>query len=132
MVLIDTSVLIPFFRGIENESVKKMESLIKNQIPFGINKYIYLEILQGVSNINSFNQLKTYLFDLEFYDIMNGIHSIEEAALKYYNCRREGITIRSTIDMIIAQTAIENNLMLLHDDKDFFQISKVYPELMFI
>lgn len=132
MVLVDTSVLIPFFRGIENDAVKKLENLIETQIPFGINKYVYLEILQGVSNIDSYKKLREYLLNLKFYDLLNGIKSFEEAALKYYNCRKSGITIRSTIDIIIAQTAIENKIMLLHDDKDFNFISKVYPELIFI
>lgn len=132
MVLVDTSVLIPFFRGIENESVRKLENLIESQIPFGINKYVYLELLQGVSTISSFDKLREYLLNLKFYDLLNGINSFEEAAIKYYNCRKSGITIRSTIDMLIAQTAIENNLMLLHDDKDFTQIAKIYPELVFI
>ena len=43
--------------------------------------------------------------------------------------QKKGITIRSTIDLIIVQTAIENKLFLLHDDKDFSQIASVTTEL---
>ncbi|MEQ6358376.1 hypothetical protein SAMN04244560_00243 [Thermoanaerobacter thermohydrosulfuricus] len=42
---------------------------------------------------------------------------------------KKGITIRSTIDLLIAQTAIENNLYLLHDDKDFSLIAQVDERL---
>ena len=47
----------------------------------------------------------------------------------YMNCRKKGITIRSTVDLIIAEIAIENNLYLLHDDSDFVNISKIYKDL---
>ena len=55
--------------------------------------------------------------------------SYENAALMYYKCRKAGITPRSTIDMLIAQTAIDNNLLLFHNDTDFVKISSVIPEL---
>ncbi|HEY3276329.1 MAG TPA: PIN domain-containing protein [Syntrophorhabdaceae bacterium] len=42
-------------------------------------------------------------------------------------CRKKGITIRSTIDCLIAQTVLEHNLILLHSDDDFNAISKVIP-----
>jgi predicted nucleic acid-binding protein len=47
----------------------------------------------------------------------------------YINCRKKGFTIRSTLDLIIAEIAIENNLYLLHNDNDFTNISKVYENL---
>jgi len=46
-----------------------------------------------------------------------------------FDCRRAGITIRSSIDCLIARVAIEHGLMLLHDDRDFERISKVVPDL---
>ncbi len=44
-------------------------------------------------------------------------------------CRTKGITIRSTIDLLIAQTAIDNDVMLLANDSDFLNIAKIIPEL---
>jgi predicted nucleic acid-binding protein len=43
------------------------------------------------------------------------------------DCRKKGITIRSTIDCLIAQTALENDLILLHEDYDFDLMAKVIP-----
>jgi len=51
-------------------------------------------------------------------------NSYSQAAHIYFTCRRHGITIRSTIDCIIAQLAIEHDLILLHSDRDFEQIAK--------
>jgi predicted nucleic acid-binding protein len=69
---------------------------------------------------------KEYLDDLLFYNLHNGRKSYENAALMYIKCRKSGITVRSTIDLIIAQIAIENQLYLLHDDVDHIQYIESY------
>lgn len=129
MVLIDTSVLIDFFKGNNNEKVRKFEDILDKGIPFGINNYIYQELLQGAKTIKEYGKLKKYLGSQRFYDIKKGRRSYETAALMYLKCRKKGITIRSTIDIIIVQTAIENNLYLLHNDKDFSYISNIQENL---
>ena len=88
-----------------------------------------MEIIQGSLNMKEFNKLKDYLGSQRFFVLKNGIESYEKAALIYFKCKRKGVTIRSTIDLIIVQTAIENKLFLLHDDKDFSQIASVITEL---
>ena len=55
--------------------------------------------------------------------------SHREAAHIYFSCRRKGITIRSTIDCLIAQISIEHDLILLHNDKDFTHMAAVIPQL---
>ena len=129
MVLVDTSVLIDFFKGNSNTKSEKFEYVIKNSIPFGINGLIYQEILQGAANESEFEKLKIYLITQNFYNMINGISSFEEASKIFIKCRQKGYTVRSTIDLIIAQTAIENNLFLLHNDSDFDIISKVTKDL---
>ncbi len=125
MVLVDTSVMIAFLKGIENAAVDKFSALLDSGIPFGINSVIYLEILQGVRNVREFNTVKKYLGNQRFYELKDIRKSYELAAMIYYKCRKKGITVSSTIDCLIAQTAIENNLILLHDDKDYEKIAKV-------
>jgi len=129
MVLVDTSVLIGYFKGIDNPSNIKLDEIIDNKIPFGINSLIYQEILQGSRDKKEFNELKEYLRSLRFYDLKYGNESYEKAAYMYFQCRKSGITIRSTIDLIIAETAIENGLYLLENDNDYKSISKVIKEL---
>jgi predicted nucleic acid-binding protein len=129
MILVDTSVLISFLKGIENEATEKFGKILNNNVPFGINNFIYQELLQGLSNEKDFSRLKEYLETQRFYDLQNGRKSYEDSAKIYYTCRKAGFTVRSTIDILIAQTAIENHLLLLHHDNDFTNISKVIKEL---
>jgi len=129
MILVDTSVLIAYFKGISNESTDKFEKILTEKIPFGINNFIYQELLQGTSSENSFKKLKAYLETQTFYELKQGRKSYEDAAKMYSVCRKSGITVRGSIDLLIAQTAIENNLSLLHDDRDYTNIAKVVKNL---
>ena len=129
MILVDTSVLIGYFKGFKGNPYDKIDSLIDQNIPMGICNQIYQEVLQGAKNKIEFDILKEYLNIMDFYDLLYGKKSYEDAALLYFKCRKAGVTTRSTIDLIIAQTAIDNNLLLLHNDKDFVQISQINPSL---
>lgn len=129
MILVDTSVLVNFFKGVENKKVDKLASAISAKIPFGICNFIYMELLQGARTEKEYKLLQEYLGTQRFYDVSHGQVSYEQAAMNYFLCRRNGITIRSSIDMLIVQIALENNLFLLHDDSDFANIVKVIPEL---
>jgi predicted nucleic acid-binding protein len=106
-----------------------MDYIIDNDIPYGIDNHIYLELLQGAKDKSEYNILKEYLNTLPFYELKQGKQSYENAALMYIKCRENGITIRSTIDLIIAEIALENNLYILHDDSDFTYMAKVINEI---
>jgi len=129
MILIDTSILIGYFKGNKGEPYNRLDELIEQNIPLGICNLIYQEVLQGSKNEKEFVLLNEYLNTLDFYDLRYGKKSYENAAWIYYKCRKAGITLRSSIDLIIAQIAIDNNLLLFHNDKDFVQISQVIPNL---
>ena len=125
MVLVDTSVLISYLQGNENNAVLKFQYIIDNNIPFGINSLIYQEVLQGVKTEKDFDKTKRYLDTQRFYSLKDKKESYASAAKIYFRCRKKGLTIGSTIDCLIAQTAIENNLLLLHNDSDFDNIAKI-------
>jgi predicted nucleic acid-binding protein len=129
MVLVDTSVLIGYFGRQKGIPFDEVDTLINNGIPFGITKNIYQELLQGVQTEQEFKQLKEYLNTLSFYELKYGRGSYEKAALLYFKCRKAGITIRSTVDVLIAETAIENDVCILHNDTDFVNMAKVIKEL---
>ena len=131
MILVDTSVLIGYFRKFEGVPYDKMDNIIDNDIPYGICNYVYQELLQGSRNKQEYELLKEYFNSLPFYDLKYGKQSFENAALMYMNCRKKGITIRSTLDIIISEIAIENNLYLLHDDIDYINIAKINENLKF-
>ncbi|NJD04668.1 MAG: PIN domain nuclease [Ruminiclostridium sp.] len=129
MVLVDTSVLIDFFKGTENKRVDKLNDAISNKIPFGICNLVYMELLQGARSEKEYRLLQKYLGTHRFYDVKHGLKSYEIAAMNYFICRKNGITVRSSIDMVIVQIALENNLYLLHNDSDYSNIAKVITEL---
>jgi len=125
VVLVDTSVIIGYLQGKENDAVLTFQYILDNNIPFGINYSIYQEVLQGVKTEKDFDKVKKYLDTQRFYSLKKEKESYASAAKIYFKCRKKGITISSTIDCLIAQTAIENNLFLLHNDSDFDDIAKV-------
>ena len=129
MILVDTSVLIGYFKKLKGVPYDKMNYILDNDLPYGICFYVYQELLQGSLNDEEYELLKEYLNTIPFYNLRYGKESFEKAALMYKKCRKKGITVRSTIDLIIAEIAIENNLYLLHDDSDYTNISKIYKEL---
>lgn len=124
MVLVDTSVIIGYLRGDTNDAVKRFQYVLDSTIPFGINSFIYQEVLQGVMSERDFSAVKKYLDTQRFYDLKDNKESFASAARIYFQCRKKGITIASTIDCLIAQTAIEHNLYLLHNDGDFDRMGK--------
>lgn len=130
MYLVDTSVWIDYFREKDNTSVKKLESIFDKGHHFGITSAIYQEILQGAHTEQDFITLDTYLKTQRFYHPVNPLKTHQVAAYLYFTCRRNGITVRSSIDCLIAQLAIEHHLILLHNDKDFQYMAKVIPELV--
>ncbi|OFW63840.1 MAG: twitching motility protein PilT [Actinobacteria bacterium RBG_19FT_COMBO_36_27] len=125
MVLVDTSVLIDYLAGNKNEKTKKFDEILNLNIPFGINFYIYQELLQGARTEKDFNLLKKYLDTQRFFNLKKGKESYAEAAKIYFYCKKKGLNISGTIDCIIVQICIENNLYLLHNDRDFEMISGV-------
>jgi len=126
MILVDTSILIDFFKGIRNEGTEKFRTVLSQGIPFGINSFIFQEILQGVSTKKDFDLLKEYLKTQRFYHLKDPVESFIKAAEIYLSCRKKGIII-STIDCLIAQTALEHELYLLQNDREFEEIAKVIP-----
>ena len=127
MILVDTSVLIDFFKGVKNEASQKLRTLLQRGIPFGITSFIFQEVLQGAASEKEYSVLDGYLRTQRFYYLKDPVGSFARAARIYVNCRKKGITVRSTIDCLIVQTALEHDLFLLHNDTDFTAIARVVP-----
>ena len=122
MILVDTSVLIDYLKGLENVKTSLFEKIVKQKIPFGISSYTYQEVLQGARDDKEFDDLKEYLSSQNIYYLSASIETFNDAAQMFYSLRRNGITIRSTIDILIALTCLEYDLILLHNDRDFNMI----------
>ena len=129
MVLVDTSVLIEYLKGRWNPKTELFGEILARDIPFGISVFTYQEVLQGARDEREYQRLRDYLDTQAIYCPPQDTDTYEKAARLFFNLRRRGITVRGSIDMLIALTAMENNLMLLHDDHDFDVIAAKTPEL---
>jgi predicted nucleic acid-binding protein len=122
MIFVDSSVLIDYFNGKENWQVEKLEEIIEKEILI-LGDYILIEVLQGFRNDRDYNTAKSVLTSFACMNICG-----EEIAIKSANnyriLRKKGITVRKTIDVIIGTFCIENDFLLLHNDKDFFPLEK--------
>ncbi|MFK0730990.1 MAG: PIN domain nuclease [Gloeotrichia echinulata GP01] len=124
MLLIDTSVWISVFRDRSSQVRQQLETLIANRL-FLLTRFTQLELLQGSLNEQEWTVLSTYLETQDYVELTN--QSWEAAARIYYDLRRQGLTVRSPIDCCIAQAALENDLILVHNDRDFETIAQVRP-----
>ena len=127
MIIVDTSVLIPFFRGNDTKPSRRMRELEKQLIPFAIPALCCQELLQGAKDPREWELLARYLETQELLTASDPWQTHAEAARIYFDCRRKGITISSSIDCLIAQLVLENDGGLLHDDFDFERIKTVRP-----
>lgn len=117
MIIVDTSVWIDYFNGVENRRVDALDSAL-DEGTVAIGDLIFLEILQGFRNNRDFRRAKALLETLDQYEMFG--HSMAlQSAENYRALRKKGITIRKTTDVIIATFCIENALPLLFSDRDF-------------
>jgi hypothetical protein len=79
-------------------------------------------VLQGIRSDTDFIKTKEYLDDLIFLPMRHA--TFVRAAEMYRSLRKEGITIRKPVDCMIASVAIEYDIHLLHNDRDFYHIGK--------
>ena len=117
MNMIDSSVWIDYFNGKETRATKLLDTMLGVQ-PIAIGDLILTEVLQGFKNNKDFNQAKELLSTLNFYNI-GGRDIALKSAEHYRVLRKKGVTIRKTIDVFIGTFCIENDMPLLHTDKDF-------------
>jgi len=129
MILVDTSVIIGYLKGRENEKVLLFHEILERKIPYGISAYTFQEILQGARDDTEWSVLHEYLSTQSIYYLSPVLGTFEKGARLYYDLRRGGVTPRSTIDLLIVLTAMENELALLHDDRDFDMIAEHFPGL---
>ena len=116
MFLIDTSVWISIFRDRTGSARASLQTLLGDEMIY-LSRFTQMELLQGSQDDREWTLLHTYLQDQDYLE-----HTDElwvDAARIYYDLRRKGLTVRSTIDCCIAQLAIAYQLTLVHNDRDF-------------
>ena len=122
MILVDSSVWIDYFRSADTPQVALLDSLL-GRSPIAVGDLIAAEVLQGVRDEREFKLVKKTLEAFEHVDLV-GYDLAVKASENYQALRAMGITIRKTIDTLIATRCIEDGVTLLHADKDFLPFSE--------
>lgn len=117
MILVDSSVWIDYFRGTTTPQAEKLDLLLGNE-PIATGDLILTEVLQGFVSDRDFNQARKLMTTLVIVDLGGEAMAIQ-AAKNFRALRALGITVRKTIDTVIATRCIESGWPLLYSDRDF-------------
>lgn len=117
MIIVDTTVWVDYFRGTRNPETGWLDREVGRE-EIGLADLILCEVLQGVRSERDFWHAKMVLG--EFALLPAGGEELAIAAAKNYRkIREEGLTVRKTIDCLIATFCLRNGFALLHRDRDF-------------
>ena len=122
MILVDSSVWIDYFNGKITKQTNLLDSLLGSEL-IVIGDIILTEVLQGFQQDKDFKKAKKLLSAFIFRQMLGRQLAIKSAE-NYRTLRKKGVTVRKTIDVIIATFCIANNLPLLHSDRDFRPMEK--------
>ncbi len=117
MIVVDSSVWIDFFNGASTPEVERLDGLL-GVTPLAIGDLILVEVMQGFRTERDVATARQLFRSLALLPMLGG-NNAWKAAENYRQLRRKGITVRKTIDGIIATSCIEANLPLLFSDRDF-------------
>jgi predicted nucleic acid-binding protein len=117
VILADTTVWIDYFNGASGPHVDVLDfELSRNRIVTG--DLIITEFLQGFKNEREYQEAKKIMDTLEYRDLVGRGIAIA-AAQNYRTLRKNGVIVRKTIDVLIATFCIENDIEIIHNDRDF-------------
>ena len=122
MILVDSTVWIDYFRSADTPQVALLDSYFGSS-RIAVGDLIAAEVLQGVRDEREFKLVKKTLDAFEHVDLV-GYDLAVRASGNYRLLRDRGVTIRKTIDTLIATYCIENGMTLLHADRDFVPFAR--------
>ena len=117
MILVDSSVWIDYFNGTVTAQPEKLDELL-GVVPLAIGDLILAEVLQGFDSDRDFQEARKLLTSLTVVEL-GGEEIAIQAAKNFRALRKIGITVRKTVDTVIATQCIESGYELLHNDRDF-------------
>ena len=117
MILVDSSVWIDYFNGTATGPAEKLDRLLGRE-ELAIGDLMLTEVLQGFALEREFRAAERMLASFQVVDV-GGREIAIQAARNFRFLRRMGVTVRKTIDTLIATRCIESGYPLLYDDRDF-------------
>jgi len=117
LIFVDSSVWVDYFNGRNSAETDCLDKLLGKE-PIGIGDLVLIEVLQGFKQDRDYNTARELLTSLAVFTL-GGQEIAIKSADNFRLLRKRGITVRKTIDVLIATFCIERKLALLHSDKDF-------------
>jgi predicted nucleic acid-binding protein len=117
VIVVDSSVWIDYFNGVDSKTTGRLDALLGAE-PVAIGDLILAEVLQGFRNETHYKTAKELMLSLTVFDMLGQEMAIKSAD-NYRALRAKGVTVRRTVDVIIATFCIDHELPLLFEDKDF-------------
>jgi predicted nucleic acid-binding protein len=117
LILVDSSVWIDYFNGVATAQTDRLDALLGRE-PLTIGDLILAEVLQGFASEREFRTARDFLTSFRVMDLA-GADIALRAARNFRLLRRAGVTVRKTIDTLIATWCIESGYRLLYSDRDF-------------
>jgi len=123
-MIVDTSVWIDFFNGHPSSQAQRLTQAIEDNEPISLPGLLLTEILLGLQNDDEAKRIAQLLE--AFHDVPEPSRADHMAAAALYRaCRTKGVTIRSTVDCVIAQLCLRDGQALLAKDRDFDRIAEL-------
>jgi predicted nucleic acid-binding protein len=122
LILVDSSVWIEYFKGTITTQTEMLDGLLGQQ-PMAIGDLILTEVLQGFNRDRDVNHARKMLTSLMVVELGSQEIAIQ-AAKNFRALRKLGVTVRKTINTVIATRCIESGYELLHNDRDFDPFAK--------
>jgi len=122
LILVDSTVWIDYFKGTITPQTEVLDKILGRE-PIAIGDLILTEVLQGFAEDREFDKARVMLTSLEVVEL-GGEEMAIQAARNFRVLRKKGVTIRKTIDTLIATRCIEGGYELLHNDRDFDPFEK--------
>ena len=119
--------LVALLRGRRTPAADRLRAVVREGQAFAIPLVCFQEVLQGAKDESEWRRLRSTLETQALAGPVDATRAHLEAARIFFDCRRRGLTVRSSVDCLIAQLALERGDVLLHDDDDFESIAKVRP-----
>jgi len=117
MLVVDSTVWIDYFNGIDSPQTNYLHTVIE-RVPVLVGDLMLAEVLQGFRQDTDFEKARQALEKFSQASMVNPTLAVQSAR-NFRFLRTKGITVRKTIDNLIATYCLENNHELLHNDSDF-------------
>lgn len=117
MILVDSSVWIDYFRGVATPESDRLDALLGREL-VAVGDLMLTEVLQGFATDREFDRAARLMAALDVVEI-GGRDIALQAARNFRTLRAQGVTVRKTVDTLIATRCIMDGVPLLFSDRDF-------------